>query len=111
MDRSCINRTPQLLIANFDLAATRLIEMIPQLIVQPTEQAVDNVGSCLELLRHVRDSVAESHGILAQTTQDSMELIRADLVERFGEDAVAEGERTGQVPASVVADAILADLD
>ena len=38
-----------------------------------------------------------------------MALIRQGLVDQMGEEVVANAEVTGQVPASVVADAILAE--
>ena len=69
--------------------------------------AVQALSDAIGYLRTVRDAFAVRHGLEAQTSDDSMALIRQGLVDQMGEEVVANAEVTGQVPASVVADAML----
>ena len=102
-------KTPAHFLANFDLAALGLLKAIPELVARPSPASIEELENALSYLRSVRDAYAAQHGLEAQTSDDSMALIREGLVDQMGEEVVANAEVTGQVPASVVADAILAE--
>lgn len=115
-----IANDPRALIANIDMCAMALIGNIDNLMAQTilavatddpriAAQALEKVQDSMQYLRDIRDSFAAGHGV-TMTSQDSMDFIREQLVASLGEDKVAEAERTGKVPACVVADAILDDL-
>lgn len=105
-----LTKSPAHFLANFDLAAVGLLKSIPELVTNPTHESLDAISSSLAYLRALRDAFAAHHGLNAQTTEDSMAIIRQGLVDELGESEVAKAEQTGQVPASVVADAMLAEL-
>ena len=100
-------KTPAHFLANFDLAALGLLKTIPELVARPSPASIEELENALSYLRSVRDAYAVQHGLEAQTSDDSMALIRQGLVDQMGEEVVANAEVTGQVPASVVADAML----
>lgn len=101
-------KTPAHFLANLDLAAISLITAISAEMSRPNSpKAVQALSDAISYLRHVRDAFAAQYGLEAQTSDDSMELIRQGLVDQMGEEVVANAEATGQVPASVVAEAML----
>jgi hypothetical protein len=115
-----ITNNPRALVANIDMCAMALIGNIDNLISQTilavnaddpriAAKALAQVQDSMQYLRDIRDSFAAGHGV-TMTSQDSMAFIREQLVASLGEDKVAEAERTGKVPASVVADAMLDEL-
>ena len=115
-----IANDPRALVANIDMCAMALIGNIDNLMTQTilavvvddpniAAKAREKVQDSMQYLRDIRDSFAAGHGV-TMTSQDSMAFIREQLVASLGEDKVAEAERTGKVPACVVADAILDDL-
>lgn len=110
MTPNAMVKSPAHFLANFDLAALGLIKAIPELIVNPSPANVEVLEDALTYLRALRDAFAMHHGLDAQTSQDSMALIRQDLVDSLGEEEIAKAEVTGKVPASVVADAMLEEL-
>lgn len=105
-----LTKSPAHFLANFDLAAVGLLKAIPSLVMNPSDESLDAISSSLAYLRALRDAFAAQHGLEAQTSEDSMAIIRQGLVDELGESEVAKAEQTGQVPASVVADAMLAEL-
>ena len=101
-------KTPAHFLANLDLAAISLITAIRAEMSRPNSPtAVQALSDAIGYLRTVRDAFAVQYGLEAQTSDDSMALIRQGLVDQMGEEVVANAEVTGQVPASVVADAML----
>ncbi len=111
-----IANDPRALVANIDMCAMALIGNIDNLMLavaadnpRIAAKALAQVQDSMQYLRDIRDSFAAGNGV-TMTSQDSMDFIREQLVASLGEDKVAEAERTGKVPASVVADAILDDL-
>lgn len=102
-----LTKSPAHFLANLDLAAIGLLKAVPVAVANPSPASIDELTTAFTYLRALRDAFAEHHGLEGQTSDDSMALIRQGLVDQLGEVAVANAEATGQVPASVVADAIL----
>lgn len=102
-----LTKSPAHFLANLDLAARGLLKAIPVVVTNPSPDSIDALEVAIAYLRALRDAFAAHHGLEAQTSDDSLAIIRQGLVDELGESEVAMAEQTGKLPASVVADAIL----